>query len=95
MGAQDAQIGPRAERLAGSGDDYDANRVRAREHAQRLEQILAHIRIERVGLLGTIEGDGADVIRDFDENAIVRRHQTRSTIMAMPWPTPTHILHKP
>src|SRR4029077_20267359 len=84
-----------AEGSARTRDDDDAHGVGRRQHAQRFEQILAHVRINGVELVGTVERRRPDVIGDLDEHALVRRHQTRSTIIAMPWPTRMRIVTKP
>src|SRR4029077_18292902 len=64
-------------------------------HPQRGDQLVGHRAVERVHLFRPIERDGGDAARDVDEHPVVRGHQTRSTIIAMPWPTPMHIVARP
>src|SRR5438876_561058 len=80
---------------AGARQDDHAHRVGSGEHAQRLDEIVATIRIEGVEFVRPIQCEGPDAPRDLDEYALVGSHQTRSTINAIPWPTPMHIVTKP
>src|SRR2546426_77948 len=89
------EIGAGAERTPRARDDDDAHGVGGCQHAERLEQILAHIGIECVELFRPVERGSPDVIGDLDEDPLEGSHQTRSTIIAMPWPTPMHMVTRP
>ena len=93
--AEHPQIGPGAERPARAREGDDAHRLAAAQQSQRLEQLVAHGAVEGVQLLRAVQRHAADPGRDLHEDALVGRHHARSTIIAMPWPTPMHIVASP
>ena len=89
------QVRPGAERPARTREDDDAHLLARDDHAHGFKDFVAHRAVERVELVGPVQGDGGDPARDLHGDALVGGHQTRSTIIAMPWPTPIHIVAKP
>src|SRR2546428_618592 len=89
------QVGAGAEGAPGARDDDDPHDVALREQAEGLAQVVAQGAIQGVELLRPVEGHRTDAPGDLHQHALVRRHYARSTIMAIPWPTPIHMVHKP
>ena len=89
------QVRSGAERPARAREDDDAHLLARDDHAHGFKNFVAHRAIDCVELVGAVQGDGGDPARDLHGDAIVGGHQTRSTIIAMPWPTPIHIVAKP
>ena len=92
---EDVQVRAGAERPAGAREDDDAHLLAVHEHPQGFDQVVAHGAVEGVELVGPIERHGGDAAGDLHGDPIVRGHQQRSTIIAMPWPTPIHMVAKP
>src|SRR2546429_370392 len=80
---------------AGTHGRDDAEGVAVREQREGFPQLVAQGAVQRVELLRPVECHRADAPRDFHQHALVRRHQARSTIIAIPWPTPMHMAHNP
>src|SRR3989442_267117 len=92
---EDAQVRPGAEGPARARDDDDAHGFAPGEHPQRFMQVPALRPVERIELLGPVQRHRPDPARDLHQDAVVAGHQHRSTISAIPWPTPMHIVAKP
>src|SRR5437667_187621 len=80
---------------AGTGDHDHAHGVALGEQSEGFAQLVAQSAVQRVELLRPVECHRADAPRDFHQHALVRRHYARSTIIAIPWPTPMHMAHNP
>src|SRR5262249_51464976 len=91
VGTQNREIGAGAECASRTGDDDRADAGVGRDGAEGGDQLVTQRRSEGVELLGTIQRDRRDAVGDLREDET----HTRSTIIAMPWPTPMHIVTNP
>src|SRR5690606_17821724 len=83
-------VGAGREGAAGSGEDQRArlDLEPGAERVQRVDELL----VDGVALLGPVEGREHVVLALLDAQAGAH---TRSRMIAVPWPTPTHMVARP
>ena len=73
------EVGAGAEPFTGAGEHQHPVFGSCRDRAERLEQLVRHLRVERIALLGTIEGDGHHsliAVAAFDQDRLHRGEAT-------------------
>lgn len=85
----------RERRTAGIEDRGDVNESILRNYVDHVARELAKLSPEDDEIMIPLSGAEAISIASYEERVAAQseRH-TRSTTMAIPWPTPMHIVHK-
>jgi hypothetical protein len=90
------EIGSGTEAAARTGDHHSAYLRILQERREGPFHLVRHRPVEGIEYLGPIEREHGDAIGVLDRDRLEGgAGHTRSTIIAMPWPTPMHIVTSP